>query len=148
MDSEYKELMGGKNIADAIKAASKAHGVGFQAGTITIKEETARNLFKPVVQAIIDHVRQLLRNEELNPCELFFLVGGFSESKYLQEMIKREFQPRIQVCFVLFHLFIFHNIYINNKSFMLKTIIYDTWQLKQWNAYATCDNYSLSNYSN
>ena len=100
MDNEYKEFSGGKKIDDVIKTNGKSHGVGFSAGTIMIKEDAARNLFRPVIQQIIDHVKDLLSNPELDSCKLFFLVGGFSESRYLQEMIKREFQPRIQVCIV------------------------------------------------
>ena len=51
-------------------------------------------MFDPVISKI-----NRLINGQLNAdrtCSIIFLVGGFSESKYLQKMIKKEFSNRVE----------------------------------------------------
>ena len=51
-------------------------------------------MFDTVVNKIIQLIRGQLYTD--NSCSAIFLVGGFSESKYLQRRIKKAFQHRIK----------------------------------------------------
>src|SRR5207248_9068283 len=58
---------------------------------ININFEDLRSMFDPVIGKIIRLIRrQLISNKD--KCSALFLVGGFSESKYLQMRIKEEFE--------------------------------------------------------
>ncbi|CAG8601144.1 13543_t:CDS:2 [Rhizophagus irregularis] len=57
---------------------------------IDINFEDIKSMFDPVVGKIIRLIRGQL-NSSKNKCSVIFLVGGFSESKYLQMRIKEEF---------------------------------------------------------
>ena len=52
--------------------------------------EDVRKMFDPAISQIIKLIRKQLDDDPT--CSKIFLVGGFSESKYLQERIRREFK--------------------------------------------------------
>ena len=52
-------------------------------------------MFDPIVKQIIQLIREQLNYS--NSCSTIFLVGGLSESGYLQTRIKQEFQQEIMV---------------------------------------------------
>ncbi|CAG8822812.1 36725_t:CDS:2, partial [Gigaspora margarita] len=55
---------------------------------ININFETVKNFFDPVVSKILQLISIQL---DKSKCTVMFLVGGFSESKYLQQRIKQRF---------------------------------------------------------
>ncbi|CAI2192069.1 14405_t:CDS:2, partial [Funneliformis geosporum] len=57
---------------------------------IEINFEEVQGMFDPVIERIINLIKGQLDQIE-NDCCAMFLVGGFSESKYLQTRIKKEF---------------------------------------------------------
>ncbi|CAB4408740.1 unnamed protein product [Rhizophagus irregularis] len=57
---------------------------------IDINFEDLKSMFDPVVGKIIRLIRGQL-NSSKDKCSAIFLVGGFSESKYLQMRVKEEF---------------------------------------------------------
>ncbi|CAI2162481.1 10852_t:CDS:2 [Funneliformis geosporum] len=57
---------------------------------IEIDFEDVKNMFDKVIARIIGLIRGQLYGDK--SCSTIFLVGGFSESKYLQRRIKQEFQ--------------------------------------------------------
>ena len=61
---------------------------------IEVDFESMKSIFEPVVQKILHLVKSQLDNSQ-ETCSAMFLVGGFSESKYLQKRIKKEFSCRI-----------------------------------------------------
>lgn len=56
--------------------------------------ETIKSMFDPIVARILRMIRAQLNNSR-EKCSAMFLVGGFSQSKYLQKRIKKEFQGRV-----------------------------------------------------
>ncbi|GBB95726.1 hypothetical protein RclHR1_00260031 [Rhizophagus clarus] len=61
-----------------------------------------KSMFDPIVGRIIKMIQiQLDNNREV--CSAMFLVGGFSQSKYLQKRIKQEFQHRVKNISVPLH---------------------------------------------
>jgi uncharacterized protein YlaN (UPF0358 family) len=61
---------------------------------IEIDFETMKSIFEPVVQKIIHLIKTQLDNAH-ETCSAMFLVGGFSESKYLQKRIKQKFSGQV-----------------------------------------------------
>ncbi|POG67553.1 hypothetical protein GLOIN_2v1646180, partial [Rhizophagus irregularis DAOM 181602=DAOM 197198] len=59
--------------------------------TIDIDFATVESIFEPVIRRILKLIKAQLRNSQ-ETCSAMFLVGGFSESKYLHRRIKQEFQ--------------------------------------------------------
>ncbi|RHZ81663.1 hypothetical protein Glove_117g481 [Diversispora epigaea] len=58
---------------------------------VTIEFNDVRSMFDPVIEKIL----KLIQNQFGEDCSAMILVGGFSESKYLQSRIKNEFGARM-----------------------------------------------------
>ena len=56
---------------------------------IELNFEDVKAMFDPVIERILRLIHAQL--DAIRSCEAMFLVGGFSESKYLQTRIKQEF---------------------------------------------------------
>ena len=54
-------------------------------------------LFTPVVQCIKEHLKSLTKKTQLSKVQTMLLVGGFADSEYLQEEIKKEFSRRFKI---------------------------------------------------
>ncbi|CAG8648748.1 4384_t:CDS:2 [Rhizophagus irregularis] len=61
---------------------------------IDINFEDLKSMFDPVIGKIIRLIRGQLSSSK-NKCSAMFLVGGFSESKYLQMRVKEEFRKLV-----------------------------------------------------
>lgn len=59
---------------------------------LCLGSEMIKGLFKPAITSIINHLKKLLRRNELRGIKILFLVGGFSESPLLQADIREEFK--------------------------------------------------------
>ncbi|PKC56291.1 hypothetical protein RhiirA1_501290 [Rhizophagus irregularis] len=55
--------------------------------------DDVKNMFDPVISKITKLIHNQLDHDKT--CSTIFLVGGFSESKYLQERIRKEFMVRV-----------------------------------------------------
>ncbi|RIA82051.1 hypothetical protein C1645_835952 [Glomus cerebriforme] len=66
---------------------------------IVFEYEDIKSMFDPIVKRIIEMIQAQLKNTNKtreNKCSAMFLVGGFSQSKYLQKRIKEEFQQQVE----------------------------------------------------
>ena len=66
-------------------------------GLIRFDFSTIKSMFDPVVERIIKMIQLQIDNsrKKSSVISVMFLVGGFSQSKYLQKRIKEEFHDRI-----------------------------------------------------
>ncbi|RIB06646.1 hypothetical protein C2G38_2046625 [Gigaspora rosea] len=69
---------------------------------IELDFQTVREMFDPVVKKIIDLIQRQCASTERR-CAAMFLVGGFSESQYLQNQIRRHFATQIPIIAVPKH---------------------------------------------
>jgi molecular chaperone DnaK (HSP70) len=58
---------------------------------LRFNDTSVKELFRNVCTGIVTHVKKLLKDKQLRNVENILMVGGFSESLYLQETIKSEF---------------------------------------------------------
>jgi len=56
-----------------------------------------KKLFDPVIEGIVEHLKNLLKSRALKRVEFFFLVGGFAESMLLQDAIKKQFSSQFTI---------------------------------------------------
>ena len=63
--------------------------------TIDIEFDTVKGFFDPVINVILDLIKQQLK--KCSDSSVIFLVGGFSESKYLQSRVKQKFEHQIKI---------------------------------------------------
>ncbi|CAJ0823307.1 14510_t:CDS:2 [Entrophospora sp. SA101] len=61
---------------------------------VTLEFHHMKSFFDPVINRIIGLIDKQL--EHVEECSAMFLVGGFSESRYLQNVIKKEFHDRVK----------------------------------------------------
>ena len=87
---EYKKFTN-RNFESALTCNSK-EGVTFSsAGLMCISATTMAKLFQDVLGRIGNHIEQLLQQQAVGGVKYIFLVGGFSESAHLKNMIHRKF---------------------------------------------------------
>ncbi|CAG8473471.1 25251_t:CDS:10 [Racocetra persica] len=60
---------------------------------IEIDNKDVKEMFDPIVERIIRLIQVQLENSRT--CSALFMVGGFSESKYLQNRVKNEFKDKV-----------------------------------------------------
>ena len=64
---------------------------------LSLSSGMMKKLFTPVVNQIKEHVKSLQRKPQLAKVETMLLVGGFADSAFLQEEIKKEFSKKCTV---------------------------------------------------
>ncbi|RGB23935.1 hypothetical protein C1646_773786 [Rhizophagus diaphanus] len=69
---------------------------------INIEYNDIKSMFDPVVERILNLIKVQLENCR-DDCSTMFLVGGFSQSIYLQNRIKKEFQSKVKTISVPTH---------------------------------------------
>jgi molecular chaperone DnaK (HSP70) len=121
--------------------------------TIDIDFATVKSIFEPVIQRILKLIKAQLRNSK-ETCSAMFLVGGFSESKYLQKRIKQEFQNIVELISVpvlptaaisrgatMYGLSISSNLnHIgDNKSVISSRILKYTYGCDMWRKWVSCN---------
>ncbi|RIA87542.1 hypothetical protein C1645_827651 [Glomus cerebriforme] len=79
-----------KNYPSIIEAA-RSQGFLKGADSIWVEFSDVRGMFDPLIKKIIDLIKGQLSQQPNKKCSAIMLVGGFSESKYLQERIIKEF---------------------------------------------------------
>ncbi|RGB26393.1 hypothetical protein C1646_800615 [Rhizophagus diaphanus] len=62
---------------------------------VKLKFKDVRAMFDPVIDKIVKLIHEQLRMNK--NCSALILVGGFSESKYLQSRIKKEFSSKVKL---------------------------------------------------
>ncbi|GES97308.1 hypothetical protein GLOIN_2v1886005 [Rhizophagus clarus] len=63
---------------------------------VTLKFDDVKKMFDPIAEKIIRLIDSQLQSSN-NNCSAILMVGGFSESKYLQSRIKKEFSLKVKL---------------------------------------------------
>jgi len=71
---------------------------------IDLDFDTVKSFFDPVINKILRLIEMQL--SKCPDCSVMFLVGGFSESKYVQSRIKQRFANRMEIASSLFFFFL------------------------------------------
>lgn len=89
LHEDFKKTRG-KDIKDHIQTMSKYKGhLTWTADKMRIEPEVAKSLFKDACESIANHLKSLFQQEQVADVEFILMVGGFSESTFLQDVIKK-----------------------------------------------------------
>jgi len=64
---------------------------------LSLSSGMMKKLFTPVVKRIKQHLKELQKNPQLSKVQTMVFVGGFAESAFLQEEMKKEFSQRYKI---------------------------------------------------
>jgi len=64
---------------------------------LSLSSGMMKGLFDPVVRSIKKHLKTLLKKPSLSKVQIMLVVGGFADSAFLQENIKKEFSGSLRV---------------------------------------------------
>lgn len=81
----------GKSISEKIDASSLRGSVSVIGDKMKIDMSVFVSLFKEPIKSILDHVEFLTGEHSMQGCKTIVMVGGFSESKLLQNKVKERF---------------------------------------------------------
>ena len=87
---------GNRDIKKMVKEY-KSSGVSFDNGMLRLDGNVVMSLFKPVTDDIVKHIQDLLKQPKLKDVEYLFCVGGFNDSKFLQEVLQEAFGKRFKI---------------------------------------------------
>lgn len=80
-----------EDFPKTVKASTLADKLSILGDKIRFDAEFMKSLYKPTIDNIIVHVKDVLRKKESGGVDIFLLVGGFSESPMIQEAIRKAF---------------------------------------------------------
>lgn len=85
-----------KDVKQLVKDAKKDRQITFIGDKMRIDPEVAKGLFRKATDKIVGHMRRILQEDEIGKkISLILMVGGFSESPFVQDVIKKEFQEKM-----------------------------------------------------
>lgn len=93
----YKKNHKTSSIESAVKKHGNQNVKWSSQGMLRLAPEIMHELFNPVLQDIVRHVRELLNSPNVNDVKFLFLVGGFAESPLLQHAIRDAFASQVRV---------------------------------------------------
>lgn len=84
-----------KDFKTLVKVARKDKQITFVGDKAKFDADLMKNLFKKTATKIVDHMKEILHKERCGRnVSLILMVGGFSESAYIQDVIKAEFNEK------------------------------------------------------
>ena len=95
MDKTFKEITG-KDMLEVLNN-TKVQGVKLTNGTLIFDRRAIDSLFEKATEQIVVHIRKELSKEKMKDVQMILLVGGFSESDFLQEAIRQAFDSRYSI---------------------------------------------------
>ncbi|KAL4234528.1 hypothetical protein ACF0H5_006171 [Mactra antiquata] len=84
-----------KDFLTLVKQAKKDKQISFAGDKSKFDPEVIRNLFRKVTDKIVAHMKKILDDTpQGKKVSLILMVGGFSESAFVQDVIKKEFHEK------------------------------------------------------
>ena len=80
-------------VQESLENANIGHDIEFKQGKLFISEQLMEDIFSSAVTQIVEKTTELLQNVE--NIEYIILVGGFSDSVYLQNVMRKNFDNLI-----------------------------------------------------
>ena len=90
LPSLYQEKTG-HDLIEKIKRSKYANEIQLRRDKIIISSKIMKGLFENSVQTTVAHLKSVLKESDPDKIKAILMVGGFSESRVLQEAIKTEF---------------------------------------------------------
>ena len=85
----------GESVKETLNSSAYKDRIDFRQDKIILSLSLANELFDTAVHKIVDRITDILKS--VNNVNALVLVGGFSESPYLQRRMKKEFGDRVTI---------------------------------------------------
>lgn len=94
--NEFCKEANEEEVLEIIKGANFPYKdkIGMVADKLEIDAEILNKLFDPVVEEIVEHIREILSKDAAAGVSIILMVGGFSESAFVQDKIKENFASK------------------------------------------------------
>ncbi|CAG2187116.1 unnamed protein product [Mytilus edulis] len=86
-----------KKVEIAVEKSPYRDSVIFYVQSIHIMPDTFRDLFKPTIEALVEHLETMFRQAELRDLKTIVMVGGFSECELVQHKVMERFGRNITI---------------------------------------------------
>ncbi|CAC5378423.1 unnamed protein product [Mytilus coruscus] len=93
LDQICKEQLN-KDFPAILKSSTLADKLSLLGDKIRFDAEFMKSLYKPTIDSIIAHVKDVMRKKEASDVKTFLLVAGFSESPMIQEAVRKAFSAQ------------------------------------------------------
>ncbi|XP_052790119.1 heat shock 70 kDa protein 12A-like [Mya arenaria] len=91
---ELCERFNGKTLSDRVEELFNADKVEFKRDKIRIHSSEVAKWFDAPISSLVKHIRGIFEDRQIGIIHTIVLVGGFSESPFVQNKIKRAFSNR------------------------------------------------------
>ncbi|XP_075738050.1 heat shock 70 kDa protein 12A isoform X2 [Rhipicephalus microplus] len=94
---DYYKKCKGSTVEQAIKRYGNKEVKWSSQGMLRLEPAAMRELFRPTLARIKEHIGSVLGDPHLGAIHYLFLVGGFAESQMLQKELREAFTPHTRV---------------------------------------------------
>ncbi|XP_038613655.1 heat shock 70 kDa protein 12A isoform X2 [Tachyglossus aculeatus] len=94
---DYYKKFRGHSVEHALRKSNVDFVKWSSQGMLRMSPDAMNALFKPTIDSIIDHLRDLFEKPEVMDVKFLFLVGGFAEAPLLQQAIQAAFGSKCRV---------------------------------------------------
>ncbi|XP_007478998.1 heat shock 70 kDa protein 12A isoform X2 [Monodelphis domestica] len=94
---DYYKKFRGHSVEHALRKSNVDFVKWSSQGMLRMSPDAMNALFKPTIDNIIDHLRDLFEKPEVSDVKFLFLVGGFAEAPLLQQAVQSAFGNKCRI---------------------------------------------------
>ncbi|KAM9061695.1 heat shock 70 kDa protein 12A isoform 2-T2 [Sarcophilus harrisii] len=94
---DYYKKFRGHSVEHALRKSNVDFVKWSSQGMLRMSPDAMNALFKPTIDNIIDHLRDLFEKPEVTDVKFLFLVGGFAEAPLLQQAVQSAFGNKCRI---------------------------------------------------
>ncbi|XP_036449684.1 heat shock 70 kDa protein 12A isoform X3 [Colossoma macropomum] len=94
---DYYKKFRGHSVEHALRKSNVDFVKWSSQGMLRMNPDAMNALFKPTIDHIIQHLKELFERPEVTDIKFLFLVGGFAESPLLQKAVQEMLQGRSRI---------------------------------------------------
>ncbi|XP_061183996.1 heat shock 70 kDa protein 12A-like [Saccostrea echinata] len=83
-----------KNMTEILKESNYGESVHFANMKLHMAIDVFKDLFKPTIDGIVKHLKEVFMEKNVHDVETILMVGGFSECELVQTAIKNNFKDK------------------------------------------------------
>ncbi|KAF3827950.1 hypothetical protein GH733_001185 [Mirounga leonina] len=94
---DYYKKFRGHSVEHALRKSNVDFVKWSSQGMLRMSPDAMNALFKPTIDSIIEHLRDLFQKPEVSTVKFLFLVGGFAEAPLLQQAVQAAFGDKCRI---------------------------------------------------
>ncbi|XP_058154291.1 heat shock 70 kDa protein 12A isoform X4 [Dasypus novemcinctus] len=94
---DYYKKFRGHSVEHALRKSNVDFVKWSSQGMLRMSPDAMNALFKPTIDSIVEHLRDLFQKPEVSTVKFLFLVGGFAEAPLLQQAVQAAFGDQCRI---------------------------------------------------